>query len=101
MSNAVRLIRYIGVYALICVVLVLLAGWMQLQLYLWPNKINEFSGLYVVIAAYVSPFIWFIAWPFHLYFYYKKSENKNKFSFYTSLILAILYFVLSYFLQKN
>lgn len=101
MNNAFRLIRYIGAHAIICLALVLLAGWIQLQMYLWPNKINEFSGLYVVIAAYISPFVWIITLPFHVYFYYKKSENKNKFSFYISLILAMLYFILSYFLQKN
>ena len=95
MKKIYDLALYILPHAILCVALVLLSGWLQMQVYLWPSKINEFSGLYMVLAAYVSPFIWFITLPFHLYFYYKKPISKNRLSTLISITLAILYFLTS------
>lgn len=56
----------------ICLTLSAIAGLIQMQIYLWPNRVNEFAGMYIVVAVYLTPIIFAITLPFHIYFYYFK-----------------------------
>ena len=101
MNKIFKLILFVLIHATLCVAFVLAAGWLLMQIYLWPNKVNEFSSLFVIIAAYVSPFIWLVALPFHLFFYFKKPQAKNRLSVYVSFLLAALYFFGLLLIQKG
>lgn len=73
----------------ICLVLSVIAGFIQMQIYLWPNKVNEFAGMYLVVAVYLTPIIFAVTMPFHLYLYFFKNTKSWRDSLLCNLMVVI------------
>ncbi len=68
-TRARKFALFAAVQGVVCLLLALLVGLLQIQFDAAPGKVNEFVGLYLVIGLFLAPIYWLIATPAHLYFY--------------------------------
>ena len=70
------LLRYLVLQAILCVAIAGFIGWSAMELDS-KARTNEFRGLYVVLALYVSPWLYALTLPLHLYVFFRVSTPKR------------------------
>ena len=106
MKSSIRFLGYLTIHLVICFLLSVFIGWVEMQLFIHSkgsNYANEFVGMVVVIAIYATgPISCLIASPLHLLIYLKKKDaNRHWFSVAASLGVAVSVAAFFHFLSKN
>lgn len=83
-ARAWKFTQFAAVQGAVCLVLSLLVGLLQMQFESAAGKVNEFAGLYIVIALWLAPIYWLIATPAHIYFYSRRHPSSYALSFFAS-----------------
>jgi hypothetical protein len=81
--------QFAAVQGAICLLLSLLVGLLQMQFESAAGKVNEFAGLYIVIALWLAPIYWLIATPAHIYFYSRRYPSRYALSFFASACVVL------------
>jgi hypothetical protein len=94
MKQAVRFLGYLAIHLVICFLLSVFIGWVEMQLFILskgPKYVNEFVGMVVVIAIYATgPISCLLVSPLHLLIYLKKKGvNRHWYSVAASLGVAV------------
>jgi hypothetical protein len=106
LKSATRFLGYLAIHLVICFLLSVFIGWVEMQLFIrskGPNYVNEFVGMVVVIAIYVSgPISCLLVSPLHLLIYLKKKgANRHWYSVGASLSVAVSVTAFFHILSKN
>ncbi len=106
LKSIIRFLGYLAVHLIICFLLSVFIGWVEMQLFIHskgPNYLNEFVGMVVVIAIYATgPISCLLVSPLHLLIYLKKKDaNRHWFSVAASLSVAISVAAFIHILSKN
>jgi hypothetical protein len=94
MKQAIRFLGYLAIHLVICFLLSVFIGWVEMQLFIFskgPKYVNEFVGMIVVIAIYATgPISCLLVSPLHLLIYLKKKgANRHWYSVTASLGVAL------------
>jgi hypothetical protein len=102
LTRAWKFAQFAVVQGAVCLVLSLLIGWLQVQVFLAAGKVNEFVGLYLVIALWLAPIYWLIATPAHLFFYVRRpAPSRYMLSFFASAFVVVVGSALMFWLTAN
>ena len=75
--RAWKFAKFASVQGVVCLLLSLVVGLLQIQYELQDGKVSEFVGLYLVIAVWLAPIYWLIATPAHLFFYLRRESPSS------------------------
>ena len=102
LTRARKFAQFSAVQGAVCLVLSLLVGWLQIQFELASGKVNEFVGLYLVIALWLAPIYWLLATPAHLFFYVRRqAPARYMLSFLASGCVVVVGSALMFWLTAN
>jgi hypothetical protein len=72
-----KFVLFAAVQGLVCLVLSLLVGLLQILTDSASARANEFVGMYLVLGLWFAPLYWLIATPAHIYFYQRRQAPAN------------------------
>jgi len=93
LAKFIRCIGFLLFHLALCMVFSIAISWLEMRVYLdskGPNFVNEFVGMYLVVGFIFGQFSCILAFPVHLFAYFKVPTKTAHWIAVTTSILASL-----------
>lgn len=109
LQTVAKFLKYLLLHSIFCYLFSVFIGWIQMNIYIYgidgkkgPFS-SEFSGMYVMLAAYyIGPLTCLILSPVHLLIYLKiAGKSRIWFSIATSILFCLAVLLMLYLLARK